>query len=97
MVESPLGTMGFQMQHLGWIVEQSNACLGRGRRLAKDYEYVPSSSDARILIASIDHSLRPRDQVEARYAAPLSRAIPLQVPLRVNDSALNTVKQLSWH
>ena len=57
-VERPVGAKGFEVQHLRWIVEQSIACLGRDRRLAKDYEYVTSSSEARVLIAAIGRSLR---------------------------------------
>jgi putative transposase len=58
VVERPAGATGFEVQHLRWIVEQSIACLGRDRRLAKDYEYVTSSSEARVLIAAIGRSLR---------------------------------------
>ncbi len=58
VVERPVGAKGFEVQHLRWVVEQSIACLGRDRRLAKDYEYVASSSEARVLIAAIGRSLR---------------------------------------
>ena len=57
VVERDPETKGFEVQHLRWIVEQSIACLGRDRRLAKDYEYVASSSEARVLIAAIGRSL----------------------------------------
>jgi putative transposase len=57
VVERPVEAKGFEVQHLRWIVEQSIACLGRDRRLAKDYEYVNSSSEARVLIAAIGRSL----------------------------------------
>ena len=58
VVERSAEAKGFEVQHLRWIVEQSIACLGRDRRLAKDYEYVTSSSEARVLIAAIGRSLR---------------------------------------
>jgi putative transposase len=41
-----------------WIVEQTIACLGRNRRLSKDYEYVNGSSEAILHIASINRSLK---------------------------------------
>ena len=58
VVERAAEAKGFAVQHLRWIVEQSIACLGRDRRLAKDYEYVNSSSEARVLIAAIGRSLQ---------------------------------------
>jgi putative transposase len=58
VVERPVEAKGFEVQHRRWIVEQSIACLGRDRRLAKDYEYVSGSSEARVLIAAIGRSLR---------------------------------------
>jgi hypothetical protein len=58
VIERPVEAKGFAVQHLRWIVEQSLACLGRDRRWAKDYEYVTSSSEARVLIAAIGRSLR---------------------------------------
>jgi putative transposase len=58
VAERSADAKGFEVQHLRWIVEQSIACLGRDRRLAKDYEYVTSSSEARVLIAAIGRSLR---------------------------------------
>jgi putative transposase len=41
-----------------WVVEQTIACLGRNRRLSKDYEYVNGSSEAILYIASIGRSLK---------------------------------------
>lgn len=58
VVERAVEAKGFVVQHLRWIVEQSIACLGRDRRLAKDYEYVNNSSETRVLIAAIGRSLR---------------------------------------
>lgn len=43
---------------LRWVVEQTISCLGRNRRLSKDYEYVNESSEAMLYIASINRSLR---------------------------------------
>lgn len=44
---------GFQVQQHRWKVERTFAWLIRFRRLARDYESLPSSSEALIQIASI--------------------------------------------
>jgi putative transposase len=82
VIERPVGAKGFEVQHLRWIVEQSIACLGRDRRLAKDYEYVPSSSEARVLIAAIGRSLRrlargPAQRVGYQRRSPSASATAL--------------------
>src|SRR5215468_8641933 len=41
-----------------WVVERTFAWLGRYRRLSKDYEHTPSSSEAVVQIAAIHHYLR---------------------------------------
>lgn len=41
-----------------WVVERTFAWLGRYRRLSKDYEHTPSSSEAVVKIAAIHHDLR---------------------------------------
>ena len=44
---------GFQVQRKRWIVERTFAWLIRFRRLARDYEGLPSSSEAFIQVAAI--------------------------------------------
>jgi putative transposase len=44
-----------------WVVERTFAWLGRYRRLSKDYEHTPSSSEAVVKIAAIHHYLRRLD------------------------------------
>jgi putative transposase len=41
-----------------WVVERTFAWLGRYRRLSKDYEHTPSSSEAVVQIAAVHHYLR---------------------------------------
>jgi len=50
-IQKPKG--GFQVQKKRWIVERTFAWLIRWRRLARDYEGLPESSEAFIQIASI--------------------------------------------
>lgn len=41
-----------------WIVERTLAWLGRNRRLSKDYERLPSSSETVVYLASIRMMIR---------------------------------------
>jgi len=41
-----------------WVVERTFAWLGRSRRLSKDYEREPASSEAMIQVSMIHHMLR---------------------------------------
>jgi transposase len=50
-IRKPKG--GFQVQRKRWLVERTFACLIRWRRLARDYEGLPESSQAFLQIASI--------------------------------------------
>lgn len=43
---------GFEIVGPNWIVERSFACLGRHRRLSKDYEFRVRSSEALITVAA---------------------------------------------
>ncbi len=45
--------VGFQVLPKRWIVERTFAWLGKYRRLSKDYEYLPRSSEAFVYLASI--------------------------------------------
>jgi len=49
---------GFVPIRLRWRAEQGLACLNRCRRLSKDYEYYPSSSEAWIQIAALQRMVR---------------------------------------
>jgi putative transposase len=58
IVTRPTDAIGFQVQPKRWIVERSIAWLNRCRRLSKEYEYYPESSEAMLYIASIRLMLR---------------------------------------
>ena len=45
---------GFGLQARRWVVERTFAWLGNYRRLSKDYEALPASSEAFIYLASCD-------------------------------------------
>jgi putative transposase len=52
------GETGFKPVKIRWVVEQSHACLGRCRRLSKDYERLTSSSETWIQISAIQRMVR---------------------------------------
>jgi putative transposase len=49
---------GFEVIPKRWIVERTLAWLGRYRRLSKDYEYLPQTSEAMIRVAMIHLMIR---------------------------------------
>jgi putative transposase len=52
------GTVGFKVQSRRWVVERTFGWLGRFRRLSKDYEYNPLSSETWIYISAIHRMSR---------------------------------------
>jgi transposase len=48
------GAKGFEVLPRRWVVERTLAWLGRYRRLSKDYEQLPQSSESMILLAMIN-------------------------------------------
>ena len=58
MVSRPAGERRFIPLRSRWVVERTFAWLGRYRRLSKDYEHMPESSEAVVKIAAIHHYLR---------------------------------------
>jgi transposase len=49
----PKGSKGFVLLRQRWVVERTFAWLGRSRRLSKDYERLPSSSEAHCKVSMI--------------------------------------------
>jgi putative transposase len=58
IVKRPEGAQGFLLLPKRWIVERTFAWLGRYRRLSKDYEYLPQTSETMIRVAMIHLMIR---------------------------------------
>ena len=50
--------LGFEVVPKRWVVERTFGWLGRYRRLSKDYEYLPTTSETMIYIVMINLMLR---------------------------------------
>jgi putative transposase len=51
VIEREAGSKGFQIIPKRWVVERTFAWLGRNRRLSKDYELHPETSETWIYLA----------------------------------------------
>jgi putative transposase len=60
---------GFQVLPKRWVVERTFAWLGRYRRLSKDYEVLPSTSEAMVRIAMIHIMVRRLEPTSQNYLA----------------------------
>jgi putative transposase len=54
----PTGAEGFQPLRIRWVVERTNAWIGRYRRNSKDYEKRTDSSESMILLSTMSLMLR---------------------------------------
>jgi len=54
----PAGTKQFKPLPVRWKVERTLAWLGRYRRLGKDYEHLPASSETMVRLSALHHFLR---------------------------------------
>ncbi len=54
LVKRPEGSRGFIVQPQRWVVERTLAWLGNYRRLSKDYEVLPETSETFIYMAMVD-------------------------------------------
>ena len=61
IVHKPSGQKGFSVLPKRWIVERTFAWLNRQRRLSKDYERLPQTSEAFIYVAMIRLMLKRVD------------------------------------
>ena len=52
------GAVGFEVQPHRWIVERTLGWFNLYRRLSKDYEYYPETSEAMVYLASIRLMMR---------------------------------------
>lgn len=77
----PAGEKGFKPIRIRWVVEQSHACLGRCRRLSKDYERNTSSSETWIQISAVQRMLR------RLKPDPNNRQAAFKYPKKVNENA----------
>lgn len=60
-----------------WVVERTFAWLGRYRRMSKDYEYLPKSSETMIYLAMSGLMLR-RLAIKAAYGVPSPQRLKLK-------------------
>jgi putative transposase len=58
IVKRPRHTRGFQVLQWRWIVERTFGWLNRSRRLSKDYEALPATTETWIRIAMIHLMVR---------------------------------------
>jgi putative transposase len=54
----PAGAEGFQPLRIRWVVERTNAWIGRYRRNSKDYEKRTDSSESMVLLSNMNLMLR---------------------------------------
>jgi putative transposase len=69
VVSRPKGETKFKPLPVRWVVERTFAWLGRYRRLSKDYEHTPESSEAVVEMAAVHHllqRLRPKRQARSQ-------------------------------
>jgi putative transposase len=52
------GEVGFKPLKVRWVVEQSLGCMGRWRRLGRDYERLTECSEAMVKIGAVHRMLR---------------------------------------
>jgi transposase len=67
--EPPTRTPGFQVLPRRWVVERTIAWIGRNRRMSKDYEFLPATSEAWIYLSMLRLMLKrlARERVEPRF------------------------------
>jgi putative transposase len=74
VTSKPQGATGFKPLEKRWVVEQTFGCLLRWRRLVRDFERLPETSEAMVKLGSIHRMVRrarpPRWRKKFRYKRP---------------------------
>lgn len=67
--EPPTRTRGFQVLPRRWVVERSFAWIGRNRRMSKDYEFRPATSEAWVYLSMVRVMLKrlAREQIQPAF------------------------------
>jgi len=67
--ELPVRAPGFQLLPRRWVVERTFAWIGRNRRMSKDYEFLPATSEAWIYLSMIRLMLKrlAHEQVQPAF------------------------------
>ncbi len=67
--EPPTRTPGFQVLPRRWVVERSFAWIGRNRRMSKDYEFLPATSEAWVYLSMVRVMLKrlARAQIQPAF------------------------------
>lgn len=67
--EPPLRLPGFQLLPRRWVVERTFAWIGRNRRMSRDYEFLPATSEAWIYLSMIRLMLKrlAHEQVQPAF------------------------------
>lgn len=67
--EPPARLPGFQVLPRRWIVEWTIAWIGRSRRMSKDYEFLPATSEAWIYLRMVRLMLKrlAHEQVQPAF------------------------------
>jgi hypothetical protein len=85
------GTRGFHAVKRRWVVERSLGWLMLHRRLVRDYETLPASSEAMIHIAMIDNiSRRITDEATPTWRGTTSRSSTNRMPSQIPRSPART-------
>lgn len=66
IIQRPSGESGFVVLPRRWVVERTFAWLGKYRRLSKDYEALPETSEAWIYAAMVHVMVRRLARIHAR-------------------------------
>jgi putative transposase len=70
VVERPVGSVGLVHQPYRWVIERTNAWVGKYRRNSKDYERTPASSEAMVKAGMIHLMLQRLEPDPANKVAP---------------------------